>query len=463
MPKNCIICPRRNGSHEHTFPAVLGGRRTNKGIYCGLHNRKLGPLAAILSDQLIAINAWLGVRPDHSGRPTQLIVENPVDGNNYVVTERKIELAEPRILKGTQMADGSRQVEAVFSSQQQMQGWLAEQRAAGNQVKIVGPRASGHSVFTDPYALHLTLGGPRGLQAVGYVALTFLAHYFPAIARQRGLKAFKDFVLGVTGTPLVWWDFDPPSGALPSQRFRFGHRIVIGLSASRQEVCARVSFFSTVNFAACLGPAKVDRDQTVVVDIDPLADRPPHDIRETSSGKLLAPVIKLASLTAGLADEIRQGKAEDRFRLLLDNISDWVLDRTAGELLPQINAARTFTAPMRQQRVREILAGQEQRVFNLISHVVKGLKAQFLANPATAAIASSLDLLIASDPNSLTGLTQVASCALELGMGALTAHISQQLDTGDMDLSLLRSLLGEGLGAAIVGRAAVQPWAMGLA
>jgi hypothetical protein len=32
MAKTCIICGKAAGSQEHVFPAVLGGRRTNKGI-----------------------------------------------------------------------------------------------------------------------------------------------------------------------------------------------------------------------------------------------------------------------------------------------------------------------------------------------------------------------------------------------------------------------------------------------
>lgn len=462
MPKNCIICPRCNGSREHIFPAVLGGRRTNKGIYCGLHNRKLGPLAKVLSDQLIAINAWLGVRPDHSDGPTRLITENPVGRHNYVVTGQNIELARPRVLKDTEMPDGTRQLQAMFSSQQQLQAWLAEQRATGSQLKIMGPRISGYGVFPEPYAFRLIIGGPEGLRAVGYVALTFLAHHFPSIARQRGLKAFKDFVLGVANTELVWWDFDAPSRDMPKQRFRFGHRVVISLSASRREAYARVSLFSTFNFVACLGPARVHGDRTVIVDIDPLADRPPHDIHETKSAKSLPPMQRPASLKGGLADESRQGIVEERVGLLLEGIFSWILDQTATELLPQINAARSLDARMRQQRVREVMAGQEQRVFSLISQAVKSLTAQLLANPASAAVAPFLDLLIASDPSSPTGITQAASCALELGMGALTAHICQQLEISDMDLPHMRSLLGAGPGAAIAARAAIRPLAMQL-
>ena len=154
------------------------------------------------------------------------------------------------------MPDGTRQLQAMFSSQQQLQAWLAEQRATGSQLKIMGPRISGYGVFPEPYAFRLIIGGPEGLRAVGYVALTFLAHHFPSIARQRGLKAFKDFVLGVANTELVWWDFDAPSRDMPKQRFRFGHRVVISLSASRREAYARVSLFSTFNFVACLAACR---------------------------------------------------------------------------------------------------------------------------------------------------------------------------------------------------------------
>ena len=459
MAKNCIICPRRNGSGEHTFPAALGGRRINRGIYCGHHNNKLGGHAGLLAEQLRAINAWLGVRPDRSDGPTEFVTENPIDGQSYVIAGTKVELAAPHLLKETEMPDGKRQIQVAFPSQQEFQRWLAEQRKAGVDLKVDGRGVWGNAFFSQPYAVRLTLGGPEGLRAVGYVALTFLAHHFPDVARQRHLKPFRDYVLGVTNDPLVWWDFDPPSPDLPAQRFRFGHRIVISLSAARQEAYARVSFFSTLSFAMPLGSARVDQDRTYLVDIDPLADHPPHDIHETES-PLLAPVTVPTSLTAGLQKEIQEGKAEERFKVLLGNIFSWLLDEAARELLPQINAARSLNAPMRQQRVREVLRSQEQRVFNLISYVVNGLKAQFLAKETTAGIAASLDMLIASDPSSPTGINQVAICTLELGMGALTAEICRRLDVGDMDAPQLRSLLGEGPGAAIAGRAAVQPWAM---
>lgn len=457
--KTCIICSGRAGSREHIFPAVLGGRRTNKGIYCGVHNLQFGPLAKILSDQIRAINAFLGVQPDHADGPTHLIAKNPVDGQDYAVTGQKIENVQPHILEDVTLPDGSRGVKAAFSSEQQLQNWLAAQRASGAQVRVAGPRTEGFTVFAEPYSVHLVLGGPDGLRAIAYVALTFLAHHFPDIARQDGLRAFKEYVLGTPDEPPpIWWDFDPPSGDLPAQQFRTGHRVVIGLSASRQEAYARVSFFSTLVFSAILGSVKVEQDKTVVIDIDPLAKRPPRDIHETRGDAALAGVTRPASLTAGLANDIQQGGTEARFRTLLDDISTWQLDQTAGELLPQINAARSLDAPVRQLRIRELLTGQRQRIFNLIAYAVKEFKTLLLTDPELAAVAPSLDAIIASDSSSSTGVTRMAFSALELGLGALTEHISQQLDAGDMDLPHLRSLLGEGRGAAIAVQPTLKCW-----
>ena len=457
--KTCIICSGRTGSREHIFPAVLGGRRTNKGIYCGAHNQQFGPLAKILADQIRAINALLGVQPDHADNPTHLIAKNPVDGQDYAVTGQKIENVQPHILEDVILPDGSRGVTAAFSSEQQLQNWLAAQRASGAQVCVAGPRKEGFTVFAEPYSVHLVLGGPDGLRAIAYVALTFLAHHFPDIARQDGLSAFTECVLGTTDEPPpIWWDFDPAIGDLPAQQFRFGHRIVIGLSASRQEAYARVSFFSTLNFSAILGSVKVEQDKTVIIDIDPLAKRPPHDIHETTSGAALAGVTRPASLTAGLANDIQQGGTEARFWTLLDAIFTWQLDQTAEELLPQINAARLLDAPERPLRIRKILDGQRQRVFNLILHVVKEFKTQLLADPKFAAVAPSLDAIIAGDPNSSTGVTQRAFSVLELGLEAITAHICQQLNARDMDLPQLRSLLGEGRGAAIAAQPILDHW-----
>jgi len=64
--KTCIICGGSARSREHIFPGALGGRRTNKGIYCDAHNKAYSPLAEVLAVQLEHFNAPLGVVSDHA-------------------------------------------------------------------------------------------------------------------------------------------------------------------------------------------------------------------------------------------------------------------------------------------------------------------------------------------------------------------------------------------------------------
>lgn len=60
----CIICGQKAGSREHIFPAAFGGRRKDKGIYCGNHKNEFGRHVAALLAELDIFNALLGVRPD---------------------------------------------------------------------------------------------------------------------------------------------------------------------------------------------------------------------------------------------------------------------------------------------------------------------------------------------------------------------------------------------------------------
>jgi hypothetical protein len=59
MARTCIICGGPTGSREHIFPAALGGRRTNKGIYCADHNNEYADLAGIISGQLACLTRIL--------------------------------------------------------------------------------------------------------------------------------------------------------------------------------------------------------------------------------------------------------------------------------------------------------------------------------------------------------------------------------------------------------------------
>jgi len=450
--KDCIICGGPTGSREHIFPAALGGRRTNKGIYCGDHNEDFSPLAAVLSNQLSAINAFLAIRPDHSDEPRSFETVNPADRQKYLISALNVELAEPKVLKD-EIIEGKRQIQVLFSNEQSIQEWIAAQRAVGNDVQMVGPRQRGRGFFTQPFKAELELGGIDGLRAIGYVAMTFLAHYFPETARSPELKPFKDFLLGANDQQPVWWDFGALPADVPDNAFRFGHRILIGLSASRQEAFARVFLFSTLSFSVHFGPVRVESDENVIVDIDPLADHPPNDIREIREKKLWAEVEKPSLLTESLRQTVESGGAQARLSRLLNEISTWQIERTVEDLLPRIKATMGIAKHQRFPKVNELLAGQGQRVLNLMLNFVAGLKRQFDANPATAGLAPALEMLVMEDVNSGTGISQPAACALELATGALADEICRDLEQGHLDEARLLLLLCGGPGVAVVGQA----------
>ena len=460
MPKMCIICRGRAGSREHIFPAALGGRRVNKGIYCGEHNQGFGPLASILSYQLTPLNALLGVRPDHDDQPRQLTATNPSDGQTYLVSATNVELASPKVLNDTTV-EGARHVAVQFANEHQIQEWLTEQRAAGFKVEIQ-KREEGRGYFARPYKVELALGKLEGLRAIGYIALTFLAHYFPPVARQPELKPFKDFALGASGEQPVWWDFTAPPDDIPPNSFRFGHRILIGLSAARQEAYARVSLFSTLDFAVHFGAVRVASSQTVIVDIDPQADRAPGDISEVREQKALTGIDRPESLTSSLRDTIESGNARLRFERLLQKISDWHRECVAKDLLPKVDAIKSLDAHERIQQVKHLLSDHGQSVFNLMLFVARRCKEQFGADPATAALVPAVDILVAEAPESATGISQTAACTLELATTALSHQICRDHDDGKLNWERLSLLLGGESGAEIVKKVMLQPLMMAL-
>lgn len=183
MAKTCIICGKRAGSGEHVFPAVLGGRRVNNGIYCHAHNQGFSPLAAIIGGQLKPINALLAVRPDHKDKAEPYFYTSP-GGEDLIIFDGKVDRATPD---------------------------------PNNDASL---------------HVRLALGGDDGLRAVGYIALTFFAAHFQDHARKLELQPMKAFLQSSGQNEFVWWELDAPAAGLPANPFPFGHSIVLTTSAA---------------------------------------------------------------------------------------------------------------------------------------------------------------------------------------------------------------------------------------
>ncbi len=443
MAKTCIICGEPAGSREHVFPASLGGRRTNKGIYCHDHNNGYADLAGELSEQLRAINALLGVRGDHADEPHALTIQDEASGQAISLSAGKSEFANPAIK--FEASEGIERFTGRFSSEQQLQEWLDARRAEGLDIKL-GSRGSLQEYHPTRGGIQLKFGGPNGLRAIAYVALTFLAHNFPEFARSPEISDFKEYTLGKLEKTCVWWDFEFPT-TLPANAFEFGHRILVGLDPASRVAFARVSLFSALHFAVLFGPYVGAEAQTVMTDIDPLAEHPPNDIVETRESTAVAVVSAPAKATKSLSSAIANGRSHAMLSGLMKSISNRDLARSATAILEKLTKAGQMDEVGRATHFEQVVRSESQRVLNLMRHVVDEMK----KNPGALSLAPSFEPLVAADPNADNGLTSEATLALRRAEAALALAMLDDFGKGRLNLDRLSMLIGGGPGAAIAG------------
>jgi hypothetical protein len=456
MARTCIICGNATGSREHVFPAALGGRRTNKGIYCDRHNNEYSPLASVLVEQLDLFNAQLGVVGDHATEPRPAGMTDLVTGRKIYLTNTKVEFEAPQII--SQDDDGERSsVTMTFANQKQADAWVEEQKAKGVPVEITS-QGKKERYYSGTAHRQLKLGGPEGLRAIGYVAQTFLAHHFPDVARLPELSFFKEYTLRGAEGEFVWWDFESPD-VLPPNAFAFGHRIVVGLNEKDRTAYARISLFSTLDFAVLFGSGPVGASsQCIIVDVDPLANAPPKDIVEQRDTSAKGAVVRPASLTASLSAAIHGGMAESRMRDLLRRLENYNRKLAAAAIMAKLVGAERLDENAQQILFLSVVDAESQRVLRLMNYFVDGLKKSD-SSRAMVQLTPQLDALVALDPASSNGLTKTAIQSLGLARAALAARMIADFSRGALDQDRVGMLIGGGGGAGveIVGRAIMEP------
>jgi hypothetical protein len=403
MPKACIICGQRAGSREHTFPAGLGGRRTNKGIYCGPHNQGFSHLANIITQQLKSINALLAVRPDHKNSAEPIYYTSP-EGERLVIFNGLVKRATPDV------ADSDRSLH-----------------------------------------VQLQLGGPDGLRSIAYIALTFFAHHFQNCARHSGLDAVKAFLLGNGNNDFVWWETARAVDTLPPNPFPFGHTIVVMTSATTQEATAFVSLFQSFYFGITLGRLSGLTDKSVVVCIDPQADKAPSDIREDKRDIVLLPLVKPDPMHAHLERNIRERTSQRSLQELLNKIQRWKFDKDMASVLLRLNAARGLPADRLVGQITTIVEEQASRVYQLMKYVAAEFITAQKDNPTVQPVMRHLKAMIERDAAVPSALTPTAEdCAIRC-MLALVNDLAKRLIQRDITLDDLWEVFSSGHGAGIVG------------
>ncbi|MDQ0627260.1 hypothetical protein [Paraburkholderia graminis] len=453
MSRTCIICGLGAGSAEHVFPAALGGRRKNKAIYCDQHNNAYSGLVARLSTQLEAFNALVGVRPDRKNEPRSATGIDQATGLPVSYSVRAVALEQPHLMAEIDNGDGTATRHMRFSSRDAANKYVAEREALGETVTL-GPESRAQMLHGE-IGFDIQLGGTEGLRAIAYVLQTYLAQHFGDVARSPAIAALKDYTLGNSEGAFVWWDFDLPDN-YPPNAYEFGHRVVVGVDSRTGMIFGRMSLFSTLHFAAELGHIDAVQDrptEAVIVDIDPLAEHPPLDIRETRLEASTVAPSKPKNTTEGLGTAIISGEAHASMHLLIGRIQEHVARRAAASIVERLNKAAT-TREHLDRAIEDLREELSQRAFNLLQYAVNG----FAAQPGMQAFAPILLELVKLDPTSIDGLAPQASATLSVALDALIAKLREEFISGGLTNDKAYELIASGPGAHTVGQAVLMPF-----
>ncbi len=366
MARQCIMCDQSAGSKEHIFPAALGGRRVNKGIYCEEHNNSLGVHVASLLEVLSIFNASMGVRHDRHDQPKPHVL-GLADGDKYQILRDHVELAPPPPLTQTPDLVG-KPVTLKFAGTAQREKWMAEQRKLGFEFELSVASPVQTQYFTEPFKQRLELGTEPFRRAIAYVALTYVAHYFPDIARQDGLKEIKLCVLdGLDVGDRVWW-LNPVDLSLAADpNFKKVHSIVVAVSEATGMVTAAVAFFGNLCMAVDLGKAEVAKTERVITHVNPLAEHAAldHDIsiqRDVGVELVRGSVDDGKAYIRGVVNGVVPNPVSEIF----SEFQSEQLKKLLSESLPKLHSAESMDYFFLFLLVREFVDAKEPRVFNLI-------------------------------------------------------------------------------------------------
>lgn len=453
MTKQCIMCENPAGSKEHIFPAALGGRRVDKGIYCGPHNNELGSNVTALLETLALFNAALGIRSDHHASPKPFLVTDD-RGDRFNLLHDAIEVAPPPSLRDTPELLG-KPTTLTFSSRQQFDRWRAEQRKLGFEVQATASSPVQTQYFTKPIKVSLSFGSEPFRRGIAYVGLTYLAHYFPEISRQDGLLPIKSCVLGKRDLEdRVWW-VDPDSLSLSSNpNFRRVHSVAIHISHESKRARALVAFFGKICMAVDLGSVETSESICITTHINPFAEgaRPDHDIyiHKEPGGSL-----PLGTAEEGQAylDRFMRGEAQNPVNEILSEIHEIRIHSLVSSILKTLKEAESLPEKERVDIVNSITDQQSQRILNLLQQGVREFLEKNLPMPAS--VRRNIENLIAEDPNSPDGLSSTAFATLVTAKAAIAAELIKLFGTEELTSESIEMLFAGGPGLAIVSKAAL--------
>lgn len=470
--RTCIICDKPAGSGEHIFPASLGGRRTNRGIYCGEHDNGFSPLVSALAYQLRMLNGQLEVVNDHRRREGFVAPEvEDADGVVHAIAGGAFIPQRSRVLARETDAQG-REILQLAVPADQVGALHAMERRGDIEIRATGEPVT---ALAGAQRFSLMFGGATFLAGVAYIALSYFAKYHPHAARlasahlvamKAGLVAAAAAAKGGSEVPMpdsVWWETPDVLQRLPAPTFRFAHSIVIATNAATGRAGAYVCLFGVFCFGVDFGAFEGLTSRTVVVHLDPQAPSAPADqTEEDAVGIALRIAAPEGSPTDNLRRAIHDGTAERYVSLFQQRAEDWHVEQAADQVLAQLRAIApgALGSAAGRQSVHAIIDGHNQRVYRMMCAFARFLPpslVQGLPGDAGVQLAAVVAASVARDETKPSGLTDHAFAMLQLAKAALAEKIAREYAAGTLDTRRLKLLLGGGEGVAVVGRATMQP------
>jgi hypothetical protein len=375
------------------------------------------------------------------------------DGERYLFSKDGVKIAPPPSLRETPELVGKRD-KLKFADEAQAKKWIDAQKKSGFQVAIEPAEPVRNQIFTRP--LHATrhLGDEAFMRGLLYLALTFLAHYYPELARSPGLAKARDIVENdeLVGDRVLW----EPTGAMAQicpNPFTHGHTVAIGPISETKKVGALVSFYGKIQFGIDLGElADNCRPARITTHIDPLAERPPHDFRVVrEAGKSLA--LSTAEESRNYFLQLRAGKVDNPLLAVIQTAGEEELAKTCEALLhklTELKAGPPIPLAFQHDYVMGLLTHHDQRIFNLMLEGIQRFSDSRTDLPEP--ILTILKSFIAADDGAPRGLAPTSEAALQIAKAGLAQAVLEELNNGTLDVQALAELLGGWKGVAVVLR-----------
>lgn len=462
MATQCIVCGHAAGSHEHVFPAALGGRRTNQNIYCKNHNAAFSRHVAVLEKQLSFLNAVIEVRADKRDSPKPFVFVNEND-EGYSIVGETFETAMPGgidSLKRTPVGESLVEVASV----RQFEVWREQQRKAGREVKVVGKTEFQNRHIVGPQRIQLTFGGKEFLQATAYLGLTFFAQYFPEAVRQGGLAPFirfleADFTNAAASQGwvpnLVWWDGRDSEALVGPNPYAFGHAVVVGVSRNVGHAYAYVSLFSALNVCIDLGPVPGTDERMVRVFIDPKAENARSDINVAQFDKFS---IGIDPGSSALEEMTRAGSHEAAIRRFFDKAARYLLARFVESISTDLSRWAGQGAARPTEFAATLVDTHGQRILNVLDRAATRLHEHLKSGPLPKHILdNTLRKVLESDESQPTGISVKTRAHLQHAKAEIAIAIQRELRKPEPSAEGIASLLEGDLALAIVTKKVLGP------